>query len=296
MRRLIVALGLVMAALGPPGVSAQARPTSAQQLVKDRRVVYDAAKKQHEADEAELQRIRHEWDQLISRLAAADARGDDDEVQRLRGQLQERTGVKRSAENTWQASLDEWRDAGDGLMSALNAYLEVLDNQIGASQVGTDDTANRLYNEYEEELRELELELAKVEREPPELAIPDVTIRDEDGPRDIRRKLNLVETRVQAFEKVLADLDREIEGLLKRQARERRRNTSGDIFDDNTIPTGVRTNVTDDTQVTDTTAVTFVKPLEERIAEKREFRNDVNEFLSQLKAKAEEIRSGRRGT
>lgn len=295
MRRLIVALGLVMVALAPPGVSAQARPTSPQQEVEDRRVVYKAAKEQHEADEAELQRIRHDWDQLISRLAAADARGDDDEVQRLRGQLQERTGAKRSAENTWQASRERWRDAGDALMDALDDYLNMLDEQIGASQVGADDTANKLYNEYEEELRELELELAEVEREPPELML-DVTIREEDGPRDIRRKLNLVETRIQTIEKELAKLDREIEGLLRRQARERRRNTSGDIFDDNTIPTGVRTNVTDDTQVTDTTAVTMVKSLQERIAEKQEFRNDVNDFLIRLKAKAEEIRGELRGT
>lgn len=294
MRRLIVALGLVMVALAPPGVSAQARPTSPQQEVEDRRVVYKAAKEQHEADEAELQRIRHDWDQLISQLAAADARGDDDEVQRLRGQLQERTGVKRSAENTWQASLEDWRERGDELMDALDDYLNMLDEQIGASQVGTDDTANRLYNEYEAELRALELELAEVEREPPEMH--DVTIQDEDGPRDLRRKLNLVETRIRTFEKELAKLDREIEGLLRRQARERRRNTSGDIFDDNTIPTGVRTNVTDDTQVTDTTAVTMVKPLQERIAEKQEFRNEVNDFLSRLKARAEEIRGRLGGT
>ena len=299
MRRLVVVLGLFATALVPPGLSAQERPTSAVQEVERRRVVYKAAKEQYEADEAEVQRIRFDWNQLMDQHSAAHARGDDDDVARLRGQLQELAGDKDRAENARQASREKWFEAGDQLMDVLNDYLGMLDKQIRNSQVGSDDTASTLYDEYEEELRKLEQELASVPRELPELVMPEVEIRPEDGPRDILRKLNLLESREQEFEKLLGDLDREIEGLTQRQARERwRRDRGADIFDDNRDPTGVGTDVTGVTGVTDTTRVTLaaVKPLGERIAEKKEFREQVNDLLTRLRARVEEVRRMVSGT
>ncbi len=298
MRRLLVVLGLFATALVPPGLSAQERPTSAVQEVERRRVVYKAAKEQYEADEAEVQRIRFDWNQLMDQHSAAHARGDDDDVARLRGQLQELAGDKDRAENARQASREKWFDAGEQLMDVLNDYLGMLDTQIRNSQLGSDDTASTLYDEYENELRELEQELASVPRELPELVMPEVEIRPEDGPRDIQRKLNLLESREQEFEKLLGDLDREIERLTLRQARERRRNRGADIFDDNRDPTGVGTDVTGGTGGADTTRVTLaaVKPLGERIAEKKEFREQVNDLLTRLKARVEEVRRMVSGT
>ncbi len=298
MRRLLVALGLFATALVPPGLSAQERPTSAVQEVERRRVVYRAAKEQYEADEAEVKRIRFDWNQLMDQHSGAHARGDDDDVARLRGQLQELAGDKHRAENARQATREKWFEAGDTLMDVLNDYLGMLDKQIRNSQVGSDDTASTLYDEYEKELRELEQELASVPRELPELVMPEVEIRPEDGPRDIQRKLKLLESREQEFEKLLGVLDREIEGLTLRQARERRRNRGADIFDDNRDPTGVGTDVTGGTGGADTTRVTLaaVKPLGERIAEKKEFREQVNDLLTRLKARVEEVRRMVSGT
>ncbi len=293
MRRLLFALGLFTTALTPPGLSAQ---ESSREEVRRLRFAYTEAKAQYEANDAEVQRIRYDWNQLMDRHSAALARDDDDEVLRLRGQLQERSGPKHRAENDRRASHEEWLAAGDSLMDALNDYLDTLDDQIRSSQVGSDDTASMLYDEYEKELRELEQELASESRELPELVMPEVEIRPEDGPRDIQRKLNLLEDKVKDTEDLLATLDRQIERLVKRQVREERRNLKPDIFDDNTDPTGVGTDVAGGTEVTDTTVVTLVKPLEVRITEKKEFREEVNDHLSRLKARAEEIRRMVSGT
>ena len=217
---------------------------------------------------------------------------DDDEVRRLRGQLQERTGEKTRAENALQSSREKWFNVGARLVSALDAYLEVLDDQTRNS-VGSDDEASRLYNEYEERLRLLEQELPS-EQEELTLVMPEVQILPGDGPRDINHKLDLLENRVAQFERILAVLDREIEALTKRQAREQRRRdreAGGSRFDDNANPTGgVRTNVTDDAGVTDSAGVAVAKTLEERIADKEEYRQQVADYLGALKAKAEDIR------
>ena len=295
MRSLLLALGLVTWALAPPGLSGQVRAVQLREVVNEREEEYDAAKAQYDTAWAEEQRIRDEWNQLMDQHAAAFARDDDDEVQRLRGELQERTPAKRIAENAVQASQEQWRTAGENLMRALNAYLDILDGQLQRTEAGPDDPTSIEYVEYEERLRELEEELARVARETPELVMPEVEIRPGDGPRDIARKRNLVENRVTEAEGLLDNLIREIEGLTKRQAREQRRRdreARGARFDDNANPTGgARTSVTDDAGVTDSAGVTLpVKTLEERIAEKEELRQQVADYLIELKAKAEEIR------
>lgn len=294
MNRARFVLGLVATALAPTGLSGQERDTSPRELVDSLLVEYEAAKQQWEADRAEEQRIRHVWDQLIREHAAAFARDDDDEVRRLRGQLQERTGEKTRAENALQLSREHWFKKGGQLVSALDAYLEVLDQQTRKS-VGADDEASRLYTEHEELLQELEHELGSESQEELTLLMPEVEILQGDGPRDIRHKLNLVENRVTQFEGILAGLDREIEALTKRQAREQRRRdreAGGERFDDNANPTGgVRTNLTDDAGVTDSARVTLpVKTLEERIVDKKEYRQLVADYLRDLRALAEKIR------
>jgi len=293
MNRVLPVLALFAISFAPPCLSAQERATAPGQVVQDRQLEYDAAKQQYEADKAEAERIRHVWDQLMNQHAAAHAREDDDEVRRLLGQLQERTGEKARAANALQSSREEWFKKGDALVSALDSYLETLDQQIRNS-VGSDDEASRLYIEYERRLGELERELASEPREEVKLVMPEVEILPGDGPRDIAHKLGLLDNRVADYEDVLSRVDREIAGLTKRQAREQRRRdreARGERFDDNANPTGgVRTNVTDDAGVTDSAGVAVVKTLEERIAEKERFRQEVAELLDELKARAEEIR------
>lgn len=295
MRRLLSAAALLSAALLPCGLSAQERGTSPQQLVIDQQKVYDAAKEQHQADSAQVQLIQHRWDQLFEQLGAARDRGEDDEVRRLSGQLQlldeEKTRMERQAIESQQA----WIDSGDVLRDRLDDYLEVLSNQIQNSPLGADDEASNLYLEYEERLEKLEDELPP---EPFELEpMYEVEISPGDGPREITNKLKLVENRVEKFQKELAELNRDIEALERRQIRERRmRDRAADRgrFGDDEFPTGgARTNVTGGVEIADTAAVKLT--LEDRIELKKSLRANMEEELSKLEEKVKRFEERLRG-
>ena len=275
MRLAPFAAGLLLAVILPIGLTAQVRQVPPRQVVVEGQLAYDEAKKQHEADSTRLESVRYDWDQLIAQRTAARGRGDDNEVRRLSGLLQERTGEKTRAEFAWTTSRKNWIDQGEALINDLNAYLRVLDR---GSSVGADDEANNLYNEYEERLRELEDELPKEELELKPM--PEVKIEPGDSPREIRHKGNLLERRVEELTDLLADLDRDIERDTERQHREkRRRDRQADLarFGDNENPTGGnRNNLTGDAGVA-------MDPLEERIAEMNRFREQVVEEVESLR-------------
>ena len=289
MRRVLFAAALLSAALAPTGLVAQIRPSSPQEDVKSRQLAYAAAKEQYQSDSADVQLIRHEWDQLLEQQGAARERGEDKEVSRLSGLLQELTGEKRQKEFALRESQQYWKDKGKELANALNVYLDILFKQIQSSPVGSDDAASSLYNEYEARLEQLESEVPEgpLDFEP----MPDVQFRDEDGPRERSHKLSLLEKGVQDFTDLLSEVDRDIESLERRLVRERRhkeRQADQDRFDDNRTPTGGdRTNVSGNAGVADSTAV---KPLEVRIAEKKEFRKLVAESLDGLKERVEDFK------
>lgn len=291
MRRLLLAVGLLSAAILPMGLPAQERGASPQQVVKNRQEVYGAAKERYQADSAEVHRIQHDWDQLFEQLGAARDRGEDDEVRRLSGELQELDEEKTRWERQAIESREAWIKAGEQLQDGLDDYLDILSKQIQNSPLGADDEASSLYIEYEERLENLEDELPpeQVEIEP----MPEVEISPGDGPREIRNKLSLLERRVEQFQDLLADLNREIEALERRQIRERRmrdREADRGRFDDDEFPTGgVRTNVTGGAQISDTAAVKVT--LEDRIDRKRDFRDKVEEELGKLEEKVKEFKA-----
>ncbi len=289
MRSVVFAAGLLLLAVASSGAAGQERPTSTQDLVADRQFAYGAAKERHQADSAQAQLIRHEWDRLIEQLGAARERGEDELARSLMGTLQELTDEKTRTEYDQTESREAWIRAGKDLINALNSYLQLLSGQIRSSAVGSDDEANSLYNEYEERLEEVEAELP--EDEPDFEPMPEVEILPQDGPREIRHKLSLLENRERHYVRLLAELDREIEALELRQIRERwRRDEEArrDIFDTDVNPTGRdRTNVTDAAGIADTTAVL---PLEDRIDRKKKFRERVDTELKKLEDKVSEFR------
>ncbi len=294
MRRLLFAAGLLSAALLPGALPAQERGTSPQQLVTDAQKVYDAAKAKHQADSAQVQLIQHRWDQLFEQLGAARDQGEDDEVRRLLGELQlldeEKTRMERQAIESQQA----WIRSGNVLSDRLDNYLEVLSDQIEASPLGADDEASNLYIQYEERLEGLEDELPP---EPFELEpMYEVEISPGDGPREIRNKLRLVENRVDKLQELLAELNRDIEALERRQIRERRmrdRAADRDRFGDDEFPTGDRANVTGGVEIADTAAVKLT--LEDRIEQKKSLRDNVEEELSKLEEKVKRFEERLRG-
>ncbi|MXW18295.1 MAG: hypothetical protein F4139_14300 [Gemmatimonadetes bacterium] len=300
MRRLLFAACLLCAALAPPNLGAQERATLPRQLVEDKQRTYDAAKQQNEADSVAFQTIVYEWDQLLERRGTAKARGEDSEVERISGQLEELTGEKRRLRVKWRDARDDWIDAGESLLDALNGYLGMLDNQIQSFTSGTDDELSDLYDEYEARLDSLELELPL--EEPELLPMPTVVYRPGDGPREIRNKRSLLEKRVQDLTDILAEVDEDIEVLVVRQFRRQRRDRDkedANMFGDDEIPTGGnRTNLTGDAAASDSTTVALaLMPLEDRIAAKRAYREDVEEMLAAVQQQLEdferEVRIGR---
>ena len=293
MRRVLLAAALLSAALAPTGVEAQIKPNSPREDVENRQLAYNAAKEQYQSDSADVQLILHEWDQLREELGAARERGEDKEVRRLSGLLQELTGEKTQKEFASQESRKLWIDKGKELIDTLNDYLNILSKQIQSSPVGSDDDASNLYNDYEARLEQMESEVPEgpLEFEP----LPNVQFRDEDGPREQRHKLSLLENGVKQFADLLSELDREIESLTDRLIRDRRhkdRAADRDRFDDNRIPTGGdRSDVSGDAGASDSTAVTLVlEPLEVRIAKKKEFRTQVAEYLDGLRKRVEDFK------
>lgn len=292
MRRLLFAAGLLFAALAPPGLGAQERGTLPRQWVEDRQRDYDAAKEQHEADSVAFQTILYEWDQLLERRGAAKERGEDSEFERISGLLEELAGEKRRLRVKWRDAREKWITEGESLLDALNDYLGLLDRQIQSFTSGTDDEVTTLYDEYEARLDSLELELPL--EEPELLPMPAVVYRPGDGPREIRNKRSLLEKRVQDLTDILAEVDEDIEVLVARQVRRQRRDDEregANMFGDDEIPTGGnRTNLTGDAGVSDSTTVALaLMPLEDRIAAKRAYREDVEEMLAAVQQQLEDF-------
>ena len=289
MRRLLFAAGLLTAALPPAGVPAQERGTSPPQMVTDSQEAYDSAKATYQADSAKVQSIQRRWDELFEQLGAARDRGENDEVRRLSGLLQELAEEKTRMERQAIDSRAAWTESGEILHGDLDDYLDELSRQIQNSPLGADDEASDLYIKYEDRLEKLENELPpeQVEIEP----MPELEISPGDGPREITNKLTLLKNRAEGFQELLDELNRDIEALERRRIRERRmkdHEADKGRFSDDEFPTGgVRTNVTGGAQISDTAAVKLT--LEDRIERKRDFRDQVEEELGKLKEKVKEF-------
>lgn len=288
MRLALLTTAMLCAALAPVCLAAQEPQSAVLRIVVDQQLLYNAAKAKYQADSAAVESIQYQWDQLIAQLGLARQRGEDDEVGRLRGELEQLTGEKERLQRQHDESRQDWIDKGDWLIDALNDYLGLLDQQTGGSRAGSDDEAIDLYNRYEGLLEEVENELPPDDHEWEPM--PEVTFHAGDSRRDTEHKLALIEKRVEEFTEVLADVDRDLDALEKRQERDQRkrdRQASRDRFDDNATATGGdRTNVTGDTGVTDSTAVRLsLRPLADRIAKLRAYREQVVAYLEGLKTK-----------
>ena len=293
MRRLLSTVGLLAVVLAPGVLVAQEPQSSIRQAVGDMQIKYDAARANFVDDSIAVESIRRGWDQLIEQRVVARERGEDDEVSRINGELEELTAKITQARRQRDDSLENWIDWGESLVDMIDNYLGILDQRIQTPPVGSDDEASREYTEYRKRLDSLEAELRREDRgfEP----MPDVTFHPGDSPRERNHKLTLIARRIREFTDVLADVEREIEALQKRQERDQRRKdrrASIDRFDDDeTSSGGERTNLTGDDGVSDSTTVQLaVRPLEDRIARWLAYREEVVKYLADLGAKYEENR------
>lgn len=291
MKGLFRLLGLLVAAVAPFGLGAQATVPSPDQNVDDRRFDYRAASDRHDAARSDARRLQHAWDQLLEQYTAARQGGDEALVDELLAQFQERSGEKDSAETEWRTSREQWVAAGDALISALDARLTLLWSEIELS-VGSAEDALDLYAKLEGELETVEEEIESA-REPLALEpMPEIEIRRTDTPREIRYKATVIENTVARYELLLKDLDRDIETLTKRLERDQRKRdilAARERFNDIVVPTGTqRGDAPGATGVTDPKLA--LEPIEVRIEKKKALRKEVADRMEETRQKAEEFR------
>lgn len=287
-------LGLLVAAAAPAALGAQAAVSSPDQNVEDKWIEYRAAKEKHEAALSEAQRLQHEWDRLLVRYTAARQGGDEALVSEFLAEFQERSGEKDSAETVWRTRREEWVAAGDALISALDARLTLLVDEMEGS-VGSAEGALILYGNLEDDLELVEGEI-EAAREPLELEpMPEIEIGPDDTPREIRYKATVIENTVARYDLLLQDLDREIESLTKRREREQKKRdilAARERFSHVETPSGTeRRSAPGSTGVTDSTAINLaLEPIEARIEKKKALRKAVADRMEETRRKAEEFR------
>ena len=292
MRRLLLhTAGTAAVCLLAPfaGLRAQVAAVSPQALVDSRQAAYEEAKARSEAARLAAARVRNEWALLLEQHAAASRAADRDRVRELLAVFKERSPEKSRLEQAWRSSQQLWMEAGQELVAAIDGYLERLWPAIGRS-VGAAEYEEGLYNELAGTLRRVESELPEVplELEP----MPEVTIRPGDTPREILYKARLMENRVQYYASLVAELDQKIEMLAQRQRREQNRRdfmTSYERFGDDVVPIGNQRR-----EIPDPGSAVPLVPIEVRIEQHRELREEVETRMQELSRKAAEFR-GRTG-
>jgi len=293
MNRVLLVAVLFPGVCAPAQLAAQVSGDSPQKWAEERQRDYGTAKEQHEADSSRFATIGYEWNQLLEELGEASERGDKGRVRQLLAEFQDRSHAKNLAESAWLTSREKWIAEGQALISALDAYLETIWNRIESSVGSPDDEA--LYDQYTQWARKLDSVESELPQEPLELELmPEVEIRDGDTPREILYKARLIEHRVGVYEKVLDELNRDIESLTKRLRREEKRRDArgGRERFDAPAPTGdQRRPLSADAPVGDTTASNrALEPLDVRIRKKTDLRVQVEDRMEKLKQKAEEFK------
>ena len=288
MRRAAPLLGLLLAAAAPAGLGAQVTGPSSIQNVEDKEAAYDLAKKKYGVAGAEAERLRNGWNQLLAQHTAASLADDENRVRQLLADFEERSGEKNRAENAWRTSRKEWIEAGEALISAIDAHLEMLWLGIELS-VGSSEDADNQYTEYADRLDKVEREIEEA-REPLELGpMPEVTIGEDDTPREILYKASVIDNRVKYYERLLDDLKRELAALIQRQRREQKRR---DILGGRERFSEVSAPIGDQRRNPGAAGVTgrILEPLEVRIEKREALRDEVENRMKELKQKADLFR------
>ncbi len=286
--------GLLLAVAAPVGAGGQVVTVSAHDNAALKDTAYEHANKTYELATGEADRLRNEWNRLLAAHAAASRAGDQDRVNELLAEFEQRSGPKNRAENAWRTAQEEWIAAGKALISAIDGYLHILWQSMEGSVGATDDDIlyNTTFEEWEDRLEEVEEELPA---EPLELEpMPEVRIRNADTPREIEFKARLIENRVAFYENLLDEVDRDIASLTKRLRREQSRRDSRrarDRFGEGTAPIGDQRLIR-----TDASTAAGRESIEARIEAKKALREEVEKRMEELKQKAEDFRKQAGGT
>lgn len=284
-------IGVLAAAGAPVALGAQG---NLSQVVDDWEGRYEVARDNYQAAYQEWEYYEGRWQQLMEEFGRAQAAEDERRTTEILAQLQELSQERDRAEGTLRIRKDEWHDASEGLISALEARIELQVQQMERSPVGSNPDLLAVYNEYSDRLGEVESETATELGPRRELELPpmpDMQIQPDDTRGEINFKIRNLQNRITVLEDLSSELDATIAQLENRQRWERTRDDFDAGlrgFDDIVVPVMPRSGAT--AAVGDTTAVDLaLQPLETRIARLTELRDDVLERIGQLQEKVEDF-------
>lgn len=284
-------IGALAAAGAPAALGAQG---DLSQVVDDWEGRYEVARDNYQAAYQEWEYYESRWQQLMEEYGRAQDADDERRSNEILAQLQDLSQERGRAESALRIRKDEWHDASEGLISALEARIELQVQQMERSPVGSNPDLLAEYNLYSARLAEVESETETELGPRRELELPpmpDMQIQPDDTRGEINFKIRNLQNRITVLEDLSSELDAKIAQLENRQRWERTRddfNAGLTGFDDVVVPVMPRSGAT--TAVGDTTAVDLaLQPLETRIARLTEFRDSVLERIGQLQEKVEDF-------
>ncbi|MDE2805276.1 MAG: hypothetical protein OXN18_09055 [Gemmatimonadota bacterium] len=284
-------IGVLAAAGAPVALGAQG---NLSQVVDDWEGRYEVARDNYQAAYQEWEYYESRWQQLMEEFGRTQAAEDERRITEILAQLQDLSQERDRAEGALRIRKDEWHDASEGLISALEARIELQVQQMERSPVGSNPDLLAVYNLYSARLDEVESETTTQLGPRRELELPpmpDLQIQPDDTRREVEFKIRNLQSKITVLEDLSSELDGEIAQLEKRQRWERTRDdlyagVTG--FDDVVVPVMPRSGAT--AAVGDTTAVDLaLEPLETRIARLTGLRDSVLERIEQLQQKVEDF-------
>lgn len=284
-------IGALAAAGAPVALGAQG---NLSQVVDDWERRYEVARDNYQAAYQEWEYYENRWQQLMEDYGRAQAADDERRSNEILAQLQDLSQERDRAENALRIRKVEWHDASEGLISALEARIELQVQQMERSPVGSNPDLLMVYNLYSARLAEVESETETElgpRRELELRPMPDMQIQPDDTRGEINFKIRDLQNKITVLEDLSSELDAKIAQLENRQRWERTRddfNAGLQGFDVVVVPVTPRSGTT--TAVGDTTAVDLaLEPLETRIARLTGLRDRVLERIEQLEEKVEDF-------
>lgn len=280
--------------LAAPAEPAGAQMDSIRAVVELREQDYEVARNDYIAAYSSRSQLERQWNRLNNDLDIARDTLTRTETSEKLAQLQELSVQVERADGWAESRKDLFMDAGAALVVALEAQLDLLSGLIRT----VPDTARArelgdLYRDRSNRVGQVEGEMDDVgERIPRALdPLPEIAVSPRDTPRQIMQKARRLDDEAEQHERLMGDLDAEIERLGKRLERDR---ATSDFFADPNRVGDMRLPVASGSSGDEAGGGELPwgeKTLEEKIEELVEFRQSVEAQRDQLRQKAAEFRA-----
>ncbi len=225
---------IVVLAAVPCALNAQ----NPRQAVDDAYQAYEFARQRHQVQFDSVYVIESRWETLIEEQDQARERGDRAARNRLRADIQELSDERDDARAELLRIEEEWYDAGRNLIAEVGIYEELLTEQLERTPLGSEDDLIEELNEMGSLRDEVESQIGL--GKPPELPeMPNIQALPEDGPDDLARKAESLLGFADKLDRLLEDLDHEIDELTRAQTRRNvARRFNRDILGNRIVPVG----------------------------------------------------------